>query len=82
MPSVERFEAGELTFDQWKALVDEEVTRITLAFTSEDFVDWTFAEAFEDGVEPRDAAHRALAQDHQGRSFLEFAGINPDGIDP
>lgn len=62
-------------FNEWKAAVDAEIAKIAGGFTSDDFVDWTYAESFEDGVEPRQAAIDALANDPIGVGFLELAGL-------
>ena len=72
---VGEFEAGQLTFSQWLALLDKEVARITDGFSHDDFNDWGFADAFGDGVEPVQAARDMLAEDVTGQGYLEFAGI-------
>jgi len=74
------FEGGPLTFEQWRELLDKEVERITGGFSIDDFRDWHFADAFEDGIEPVEAAHMMLAEDHMGREFLALAGINLDEV--
>lgn len=64
-----------VAFDVWKAAVDAEIAKIAGGFTADDFSDWTYAEAFEDGAEPRQAAIDALANDPIGVDFLELAGL-------
>lgn len=71
------FEAGRLTFEAWAKLIDAEVEKLT-GFDREAFADWGYAEAFEDGVEPRDAAIAMLSRDHIGREFLALAGVEPE----
>jgi hypothetical protein len=67
------FKDGPLTFPKWMKRVDAFVDQITgkIGFTSEDFADWGFADAFEDGVEPRQAAIDMLAEDVTGHEFLK-----------
>lgn len=74
------FEAGPMTFPKWMAAVDLFVDAITnkVGFTSEDFADWDFASAFEDGVEPRQAAIDMLAEDVTGAEFLEIANLTSE----
>ena len=73
------FLAGCLTFAAWAALVDAEVVKIT-GFDREAFADWGYADAFADGVEPRDAAIAMLSRDDVGREFLALAGIDADEV--
>lgn len=68
------FEAGRLTFSGWLKAVEAEVVRIT-GLGREDFNDWGYAAAFEDEVEPVQAARDMLAEDVTGAQFLELAGI-------
>jgi hypothetical protein len=74
---------NDTEFDAWMRRVNAEVDRITgcVGFTSEDFRDWGYRDAFDDGVEPVEAAHQALAEDVTGRGFLELAGIDPDELE-
>lgn len=71
------FSAGPMTFAAWMRQVDAFVDAITnnVGFTSEDFADWDFASAFEDGVEPRQAAIDMLAEDVTGAGFLEINNL-------
>ena len=69
------FEAGTLTFSAWLELVEAEVVRITSGFGREDFNDWGYAAAFEDEVEPVQAARDMLAEDVTGAGYLELAGV-------
>lgn len=68
------FACGALTFEQWLAAIEDEVVRIT-GLGREDFTDWQYADAFEEGVEPVVAARDMLAADVLGAQFLELAGI-------
>ena len=68
------FEDGPLTFETWFGKVSAEVVKIT-GLEAEDFADWGFADAFDDAVEPRQAAIDMLAQDSIGASFLELKGL-------
>ena len=75
------FEAGPLTFSAWLDLVDAEVVRITalgggVGLDRESFAEWDFASAFEDGLEPDQAARDMLAADTIGAGFLEIAGLD------
>lgn len=74
---VGNFSAGPMTFRAWMNQVDAFVDAITdtFGFTSEDFADWDFASAFEDGVEPRQAAIDMLAEDVTGAVFLEMNNL-------
>lgn len=74
MEEVIDFQVGQLTFEQWLDAIDVEVVRIT-GLGREDFADWTYADAFEDGVEPAQAARDMLAEDSVGSQFLTIAGI-------
>jgi hypothetical protein len=79
----QEFAAGPLTFSAWLDLLDAEVVRITslqggVGLGREDFADWSFAEAFEDGLEPDQAARDMLAADVTGAGFLELAGLDGD----
>jgi hypothetical protein len=71
------FEAGSLTFRQWMRKVNAEIDGITdsMGLTSKDFADWNYAYAFEEGVEPRQAAIDALAEDDIGKQYLEAADL-------
>lgn len=74
------FEAGTLKFSEWLKLLDNEVVRITslkggVGLGHEDFADWHYAAAFEDEVEPVEAARDMLAEDTSGAGFLKLAGI-------
>lgn len=81
-PDTIPFQALELTFKQWLDLVDSEVIRITGVFDRENFRDWAFADAFNNGVEPVDAARLMLAADGTvGREFLAQAGFSPEEYD-
>ncbi|MCX5516195.1 hypothetical protein C3941_19585 [Kaistia algarum] len=71
------FEAGPLAFEEWLKLIDAEVQKLT-AFGRDDFRDWEYADAYEAGVEPRDAAIAMLSEDHIGREFLALSGIEPE----
>jgi hypothetical protein len=75
-----QFSAGMLTFDQWLDRVDIETNRLTggVGFTHEDFRDWNFADAYEDGIEPVDAAVSMLAEDVMGQGFLDALGMEAD----
>ena len=78
---VGQFEVGPLTFQQWLDAIEAEVVRITslqggIGLGREDFNDWTYAAAFEDEVEPVQAARDILAEDVTGAQFLELAGID------
>lgn len=75
------FAVGPLTFSAWLDLVDAEVVKITLKASGvglgrEDFADWDYAPAFEDGLEPDQAARDLLAADTMGAGFLELAGLD------
>lgn len=70
MSDTSAFEAGALTFEQWLRAVDIEVVKIT-GLSTEDFADWNFSDAYEDGIEPRQAAIDMLADDAIGLQFLK-----------
>lgn len=72
---VVEFKAGPMTFAQWMKAVDAEVVKITGGLEAADFADWGFADAFEDGVEPRQAAIDMLAEDVTGAAILKTKGL-------
>lgn len=73
------FAEGPLTFADWLERVDQETVKITKSFGRDDFRDWEFADAFENGVEPRRAAIGMLSADGAiGQEFLRLAGIEPE----
>lgn len=74
------FAVGPLTFSAWLDHVDVEVVRITsvgdgVGLSHQDFNDWSYAAAFEDGLEPVQAARDMLAEDVIGAQFLDLAGV-------
>lgn len=77
-PDPVEFADGAMTFDDWLVAVDREVVKITDGFGREDFADWGYADAFDDAVEPRQAAIDMLAADVTGREYLALAGIDGD----
>jgi hypothetical protein len=74
---------NDTEFDAWMRKVNAEVDRITggVGFTSDDFRDWEYRDAFDSEVDPVEAARAALAEDVTGSQFLELAGIDPDELE-
>ena len=53
---------GNPEFGLWLALVDRRMGR-AVGVTHRDIADWTWHDAFDDGVSPSEAAREALAAD-------------------
>lgn len=49
-----------MTFDEWMKQVDSEIEK-HFGLSSDDLPDWTYADAFEDGMKPEDAAQEAMS---------------------
>ena len=77
-PDTVEFADGAMTFDDWLAAINRHVEKFTGGMSREDFADWHYADAFEDAVEPRQAAIDMLAADSVGAQYLALAGIDAD----
>lgn len=59
---VDEYAHGHKRFGLWLHLVDRQLRR-KVGLTHRDLVDWTWRDAFEDGLTPREAALEALEND-------------------
>ena len=50
---------NKMTFEQWMQLVDKEINNLT-GLSSSDLVDCCYRDWYDDGVNPRAAARRAI----------------------
>jgi hypothetical protein len=50
-----------MNFKDWMAIVDERIASELMGLTSWDIPDWGYWDAWNDGVNPNDAAYAALA---------------------
>lgn len=59
---MKRYNTGNVRFALWLSLVDRRMSN-SVGVTHRDISDWTWADAFEDEMSPREAAREALAAD-------------------
>lgn len=57
--------AETMTFERWLAKVDYHITRI-VGLTHRDIADWTWYDAWADGVSSLEAAQTALINEMEG----------------
>ena len=60
---------GDERFGLWLALVDQRMLRL-IGLGYRDISDWRWADAYEDGYSPRDAAREALESDDTYQEFM------------
>jgi hypothetical protein len=58
-PSCTTYSTNRLTFDAWMSAVDDALVRKT-GVSSADLPDWTYRDAYEDGLTPQEAADAAV----------------------
>lgn len=64
------------SFEVWLKKVDREIKRMTLGMVGMyDLADWTYHDAYDSGMTPKEAAEEAVQNDDLGAEFLDEMGF-------